>query len=176
MSFSSQVMTYNVADAASTARGERNDCTVKALAIATGASYDVAHAALAKHGRKKGRGCGAMTQHRALADLGFELVRAPYTAKTVKTLEREMQSVPGAYWAYTARHVLAIVEGKVEDHSKGGTRRVKSLFRVRRATPTPAPTPAPKPAPVRPAYQPDLPGLPLWDRVPGRREKQRRLF
>ena len=58
--------------ASSKAKGEHNDCTVKALTAATGLPYDQCHAALAKHGRKHRKGCHfASVGKKAAADLGF---------------------------------------------------------------------------------------------------------
>ena len=50
---------------------EYNDCTVKALAVATGEKYDVCHYALAKCGRKRRRGAHMLQMMRAASLLGF---------------------------------------------------------------------------------------------------------
>ena len=51
---------------------ESNDCTVKALAIATKSTYEKAHGALALRGRSFGKGVHMNEVWKALGDLGFE--------------------------------------------------------------------------------------------------------
>lgn len=50
---------------------ESNDCTVKALAIATGKTYEEAHGALALRGRNYRKGVSMFTFWDSLSDLGF---------------------------------------------------------------------------------------------------------
>ena len=49
---------------------ERNDCTVKAIAVVTGVSYKEAHKAMADAGRKPGKGAYVAQQRAALNELG----------------------------------------------------------------------------------------------------------
>ena len=55
--------------------GETNDCTVKAVAIAAGVSYETAHAACALHGRNFGKGIQQYKYHKALRYLGFKVTK-----------------------------------------------------------------------------------------------------
>jgi hypothetical protein len=53
--------------------GEKNDCSVKAVALATGIKYAKVHYAFRKQGRKEGRGTHFYQQFAVLRELGFEL-------------------------------------------------------------------------------------------------------
>jgi hypothetical protein len=56
---------------------ESNDCSVKAICVATGASYAVVHALMAKHGRKLRQGVRPnaydSSMKRTLAELGYQI-------------------------------------------------------------------------------------------------------
>jgi hypothetical protein len=94
----------------------------------------------------------------AARQLGFELVPVPHTAKTLISLERELD--PAHHYVVLVRgHLLAYAGGQIHDWSKGRRHIPKAVYRVegRRAadTPildaTPTATPAPAPAPKRAA-------------------------
>ena len=51
-----QTKKFKALEAISNSMGETNDCSVKAVAMFCNVRYTVAHAALAKAGRKKGKG------------------------------------------------------------------------------------------------------------------------
>jgi hypothetical protein len=53
--------------------GEKNDCTVRAIAAVTGLPYEECHEALRLAGRNKGKGCFRNVQKAALEALGFEI-------------------------------------------------------------------------------------------------------
>jgi hypothetical protein len=67
--------------------GERNDCTVKAVSISCNKSYDFAHKACAKLGRKSGKGMKAGVVLNVIESLGFQCVPvtlgSKYTARTI---------------------------------------------------------------------------------------------
>ena len=134
-------------DAASNAKNETNDCTVRALAAASGASYDEAHAALAKHGRPYRKGptaswgfgkggrrfidCPAL--RKAAADLGCTwrvLEPTEYTAKTMTTAERDRRLASGRYICMVRGHVAALVEGEVIDWTAGRRHQIKEVYEV----------------------------------------------
>lgn len=50
-------------------------------------------------------------------------------ARGVTSLERVAPS-RGSYLVWTSRHLLALKDGIVHDHSRGGRRRIKGIFRV----------------------------------------------
>jgi hypothetical protein len=97
--------------------GEKNDCSVKAVALATGIKYAKVHYAFRKQGRKEGRGTHFYQQFAVLRELGFELklvhvghyndpkVKNKFKAKTVSTLEKELPS-RGIFLVYTRGHML----------------------------------------------------------------------
>lgn len=60
---------------AAEAIGETNDCTVKALAVVTGASYDAAHEALRVAGRVYCEGASYEAQRAALRTLNHRVLR-----------------------------------------------------------------------------------------------------
>lgn len=118
--------------ASSKAKGEHNDCTVKALTAATGLSYDQCHAALAKHGRKHRKGCHfASVGKKAAADLGFLMETLPwdsYRAKTCITAERDRALRNGRYVLQVRRHVAAMIDGEVCDWSQGRRHRLQAVY------------------------------------------------
>ena len=59
--------------AASSDMDERNDCAVRAVAVATGVSYQTAHAALRVQGRKDRDGTYPCETHKAVQSLRFQL-------------------------------------------------------------------------------------------------------
>jgi len=150
---------------ASAAKGETNDCTVRALAAAGNVSYDEAHAALAKHGRphRKGPkaeafrplpddgwyvGCPAFQNACKELGVGFEfLPHRDYSAKTMITAERDPALKSGNYVAYVRGHVAAIVDGTVIDWSQGRRHKIKTIWKLtpRQEQPKPAPRPEPQP-------------------------------
>ena len=116
----------------SNAKGEHNDCTVKALTAATGLDYDVCHDALAKLGRRNRRGCNWMTLGpKAAENLGFRMERMDhrdYSAKTMITVERDRAFRNGHYVIQVSHHVAAVIDGKVCDWSQGRRKRVQAVY------------------------------------------------
>lgn len=108
---------------------EQRDCSVKAVALLTNASYDEAHRALAAVGRKNGFGVSLSTIIEALRNLGAHVSegREP-PAKTVRTLERV--APPGRFLVDTSTHVLAVIDGEIIDWTKGRLHRIIKLFEV----------------------------------------------
>ena len=133
-------------------RGERNDCTVKALALATNISYHEAHADLAARGRKARQGTDNYTLREAIHERGFKLEwvsaqhfinQYPKSHQILKHItthhperfnkvwrdgETYMLSCPG--------HVLIVHNGENLDWSKGSSKRVWHIYRITRSTMT----------------------------------------
>lgn len=128
--------------------GERNDCSVKAVALATGTQYAKVHYEFAKQGRKQGRGTHRWQQEAVLAAFGFELklvhshraglswalpeeqvLKNKFKAKTVTTLERELPS-RGVFLVYTRGHMLCARGGKILDWTQGRRHQIKEVYRV----------------------------------------------
>lgn len=133
-------------DAASDAKRETNDCTVRALAAASGATYNDAHAALAKHGRPHRKGppakrvyahgryhidCPAL--RKAALDLGCTwkvLEPAEYQAKTMTTATRDRRLAKGHFICMVRGHVAAVVNGEVIDWTDGRRHRIKEVYEL----------------------------------------------
>jgi hypothetical protein len=128
--------------AASGEHGERFDCTVIALTATTGLDYDTVHAAMAAGGRKNGKRFAFDDKGQAIAKgLGFELQtldRSEYSAKTMRSVERDRKLQAGAYIVRVRGHVAALVDGKVIDWSEGRLHRIVKIWRVVPSTATPA--------------------------------------
>lgn len=116
--------------AASRAKGERNDCTVRAMALSTGLDYDECHAAFAAVGRIKGKGVRRDKTRAAAKRLGFEMVRTATRAKTAITIERDRALQSGNYIVGMTRHLAAMVDGKLHDHTKGRRKRVNNVWEM----------------------------------------------
>lgn len=133
-------------NAESTALNETNDCTVRALAAASGASYREAHAALAKHGRPHRKGpkaawaqnngrrfidCPAL--RKAALELGCSwkvLEPTDYSAKTMTTAPRDRRLANGRFICMVSGHVAAVVDGEVIDWTDGRRHRIKEVYQV----------------------------------------------
>lgn len=132
------------ADTGASCEGERNDCTVRALANATGVHYEAAHA-LAKHfGRPNKRGLFTHLAHDMYTAAGFKCLgiygksrrtaaisrhRAVVTHSGL-TLEKAMPMLQqGRFVVLVTGHALAVVNGQIIDkgHNKAGTR-VTSIY------------------------------------------------
>lgn len=133
--------------AASKARGETNDCAVVALSILANVSYEVAHAALAKAGRKSRSGTYMGTMFAALRALGCTITRVDpmkivnqyphphYNLKNMTThhpvrFSGVFQHLEGKFLMVTASHVAALVDGRLLDWSQSKAMRVEALYRI----------------------------------------------
>ncbi len=113
--------------------GEGLDCAVIAVAISCRVPYATAHALFEKAGRRKGGRTPRHMTEEVLDALGFEWVKfkprqkngSGYTPKTIGAACRG-----GHYMAYVKSHVLAVVNGEVQDWTKNRTHRVKYVWRI----------------------------------------------
>ena len=97
-----------------TVKGEKSDCGVTSLAVATGSGYAKAWKVLNSLGRIKGEGTYNSTILRAAKAMGFEAnelqVKSKLTlAKFIKLHNR------GRFIVYTNNHAMAVVDGKLFD-------------------------------------------------------------
>lgn len=124
---------------ASQAHKEHRDCTVKALAVATGKPYAEVHAALAKAGRKPRRGTSLANMATAAKALGFTWERrdrSHFSARTVRTAERDGRlAAMGRLVLSMSGHVAGMIDGKVLDWTEGRLHRIRSAYIVRPLTP-----------------------------------------
>ena len=118
--------------------GETNDCTVKALAITAGISYEDAHALMASVGRKTGKGANGEMILKALS----KTLNVTLTPKNVKTCKGEYgkrltpnvfarMHPKGKFYCITRNHALAIVDGKVEDWTAGRKHQIRCFVEVK---------------------------------------------
>jgi len=170
--------TWDALRHASAEHGERNDCTVKALAVALCAPYSVAHSTLAARGRITGRGCCEPVWGAAVQDLGGELRNVTQYVRnlggrTVRSIERVLrQHFHGKRFLIGTRgHLLAFDGAEIVDWSRDGLRRVNRVYLVTGQYDGPElePTPQPAPAPEHPTHDPAGP-VPI---PPRRRERPR---
>ena len=142
---------------------ESNDCTVKALAIATGKTYEQAHGALALRGRNFRKGVTMSVFFQAVNDLGFtekeiyrhSLIRLSdnefhhlndHHEEMVKKMRRTrwakgrtMKSIEahlpkrGVYIVQTSRHVLCVRAGQIHDWTKNRQHRITNVHHITRA-------------------------------------------
>lgn len=129
------------------AMGEKNDCSVKAVALATGVSYERAHAALAAEGRKSGKGAYTQAILRAIEACGKKHQRMPIDL-IIKMYPKGHRDVlknvtthhparfPGVwqdghtYVMFTKRHVCTIINGTNHDWTNGRAMRAISVYRI----------------------------------------------
>jgi hypothetical protein len=144
--------TYLSAHEAATALGETNDCSVKALALVTGCTYEEAHEALRRCGRKNGQGVWVLQNMAPAARiLGFRLRRMPIRDRlaiiqTYPERDRVLAGITTHHprrfrraWAAmptmifeTSEHVAAFRDGELHDWSVNNAKRVTDLWLVER--------------------------------------------
>ena len=127
--------------------GESNDCTVKAVAIATGVNYETAHGKCALRGRSYRKGLCESRMLRAVKDLDFVTEPVKNNHKMSPTLWRQKYSssmtigamqragvIPkrGVYLVFTRSHVLCGRAGQIHDWTSGRRHRITSVYHVRR--------------------------------------------
>jgi len=133
------MITFDLVQRESVALAERNDCTVKAVSIACQIPYSEAHTYLGRLGRRRGCGWYEMDHWRGmrhvsgyvdnLHKLGIEYEKVEVRSKTVSQIVRELTS--GHYLVKVRGHVLALVDGKVEDWTEGRRHHVKSVYKIK---------------------------------------------
>lgn len=112
--------------------GERRDCVVKALTIATGLPYKIVHAECSKAGRRKGCGMYASDWVPLLEKLWLRgIERVPQMeGKTVATFGRNMAQSPSTYVVMVRGHVLCFKNGAVQDWSADTRRKIRAVYRL----------------------------------------------
>jgi hypothetical protein len=137
---------FHSLSAAAASIGETNDCSVKAVAAVCGVDYLVAHEAMRKQGRKNRKGAMTWDIKQAVSSLGFvtqkipsnEFIgRYPGNHKKLKSVTSHHPDRFNKVWAdgntylvFTARHVLAVVNGINHDWSKGRALRATMILKV----------------------------------------------
>ena len=127
---------------------ETNDCTVVATAAACGISYEEAHAACAKFGRKARKGMKRSQYLEAIKSLGFEvetvsmrdiISKYPGNHKNLKSITTHHPARFNNVWRDGGRyllnsngHVSACINGELHDWAVGRMKRVVSVYRIRK--------------------------------------------
>lgn len=107
---------------------DRNDCSVKAVAIACNVPYSEAHKALEQAGRKTNKGAFLFQMKKAILRLGCKISPLEsWKGKTTKTLDLPRQD---RYIAVTCNHALAVQFGLVKDYSSEKNYRVQYVWKV----------------------------------------------
>lgn len=112
---------------------ESNDCTVRALALATGATYAEAHAHMRAHGRKDGHGAHIGRAYRA-STLGGMVCHAVNSPDTYRAAGGRRYGLSVRQWLTSGElparcilsvhgHVIAVIDGCVSDTFRVGSRR-----------------------------------------------------
>lgn len=112
-------------------RVESNDCSVRAVSVASGLPYYKVHAAFTEAGRKAGKGVTVRMMIAALEKLGIMKQQEGYPYQR-PTLSSWLLINPTGSWVIVKRdHAFAILDGVVHDNSPVGARsRVLFAFRV----------------------------------------------
>lgn len=125
---------------------ENRDCTVVAVAVVCGVSYEEAHKAMKEAGRKEGHGATITQTQRAVRSLGFEtasashysfISRYPAAHRILKSVTSHHPERFNKVWAdgnkylmFTRSHVLAVENGRVHDWSVGRALRATNIYMV----------------------------------------------
>jgi len=103
---------------------ERNDCTVRALAISTNTDYKIAHDFLKERGRRCRKSFRFPKKCSDDCALGYEFIWKPFTfVKGKKRMSPERFAIKfskGVYICKTVKHVYAVVNGVINDAYKIG--------------------------------------------------------
>lgn len=134
------------ADAYRSALNEANDCTVQALSIACGISYEEAHKRMADKGRRNGRGSTVYFMRQIARELGFAVetidpkdfvAQYPASHQILKGVtshhpERfnKVWKDGNTYLMTTRGHVLAVIDGVVHDWARGRALRVLDIYKI----------------------------------------------
>lgn len=146
---------FTLLDTLAKAKGETNDCAVKAVALACDVPYDVAHAALREAGRQDKQGTFHWTTRKAIKKLGFKV--REWTFKEKQAAIKKYPGVhsklayitthhprrfpeawegchPNMLWR-SARHILSVKDGKVMDWSVNNSLRVVDIWEIEKEVP-----------------------------------------
>jgi len=130
--------------------GEKNDCTVKAVAAICDVSYEEAHEALKKAGRKNKQGAEDHVTIKAVKLLGFEMrnntnsiemmirKRMPEKHKGIENLTtyhprrfpQAWSKVPKRMLLTCSKHIAAYRNGRVIDYTQRKACRIKNFYVV----------------------------------------------
>ena len=126
-------LTYHVARATLIGLGDRNFCTVIALAFALNISPRAAQNRLAAYGRRKGKGTTIYVLLAAITAGGKSWKRLEkHPCTKAKTMGSLMKTIPrrGTFLIYQTTHVAIVRDGEVMDWSEGRRKRIIAVYRI----------------------------------------------
>ncbi len=128
-------------------KGETNDCSVKAVALVTGALYDDAHRALSTRGRKARHGAYTSDIIAAVRSFGkttnavdARAIIAQYPSPHRDVLKNVTTHHPrrfnkawpkGRFLLFSRRHVSAVIDGVLHDWAVNKALRVSYIVEVK---------------------------------------------
>ena len=108
---------------------DTNFCTVIAVATVLNQSFGKARYKMQKAGRVHKKGTYANLYHAVIKRSGYDLnYISGFEGHHVKTMGQKLGQ--GTYLIQVRGHVLAMVDGKINDWSEGRSLRVKTVFKV----------------------------------------------
>jgi hypothetical protein len=114
--------------------GERGFCSVVAIATAAGCKFGKARAAMARAGRKTGRGATVAEINTAAAEFGLNVTYNPALTATLTTLTTATRKLPrrGIFFVYTSGHISCVRDGLLNDWAaeKNSRKRVTAVAEV----------------------------------------------
>jgi len=109
---------------------EKNDCAVKAVAIVANHPYKCTHRLFEAAGRKSKKGTAFYITKKVLRSLGCHIKQTKqFDARTVRTLEKQLPA-EGRFLIRTSNHILAVIDGKIIDWTKGRLHRICHIYEV----------------------------------------------
>lgn len=125
---------YNAISKSSNKFNERNDCTVKAVSIVCGKTYNDSHTACAKLGRTHGKGMKSGVVLQVIESLKYTCTPITLTRKyTVRTIT-QICNKDKKYVAFVNGHILAITDKNVDDWTAGRKHVIESLYEITSGT------------------------------------------
>lgn len=113
---------------------ETRDCTVRAVALATGAPYTEAHDFMAQAGRKRGKGISFV---RVLLNANYEVLGTQFEpvrvvrSKGLRTfLLRNPWARRGTYVLHSTHHVAVLKNGKLLDSFDSSRKVIDNAWKV----------------------------------------------
>ena len=109
---------------------EQADCCVCSISHACGVSYEEAHAACKKAGRKNRKGMYDSEIAKAVSILGFKLIKVKCESKTMRTLHRNIKSNK-SFLVFVNEHLSSIVNKETWDENiKNKCSRIEQVYLV----------------------------------------------
>lgn len=112
------------------AANESNDCTVISLATLMGWTYGKAHSFMRFFGGREDRRPASMYVAAANKSDTLSEVNGLCPDKGVTLGEFCKVHKRGRYWVNVTGHALAVIDGKIHDHSYSPRRRVRYAWRI----------------------------------------------